>query len=123
MSPRILIVDANADMRRTIRQAIEDRSDLQVCGESTDGAEAIAQAQQLNPDVVVLDVTMPKMNGFQVARKLKKLMPKVRLLLFSLEEHKLLLKAAQAAGFNAVASKREGSGGLFRGLQMALAEN
>ena len=120
MSPRILIVDANPRMRRTIRQAVEDGTDLQVCGEGTDGQDAIRKAEQLKPDLVILDLTMPKMNGLQVARAIKKLLPKVRLVLFSLEENQLVRKAAKAAGINAVASKREGSRSLFLGLRTAL---
>jgi CheY-like chemotaxis protein len=120
MLPRILIVDANARMRRTIRRVVEDRTDLQVCGEGTDGQDAIRRAEQLKPDLVILDLTMPKMNGLQVARAIKKLLPKVRLVLFSLGENQLVRKAAKAAGINAVASKREGSRSLFLGLRTAL---
>ena len=119
MSPRILIVDANPDMRRTIRKVVEEGSDLRVCGEGANGQDAIEKARQLEPDLIVLDLS-PKLNGFQVARALKKLMPKVRLVLFSLEDSKFVQKAAQAAGISAVASKREGSTSLFRGLRMAL---
>ena len=120
MSPRILIVDANARMRRTIRQVVEDSTDLQICGEGTDGRDAIRKAEQLKPDLVILDLTMPKMNGLQVARAIKKLLPKVRLVLFSLEENQLVRNAAKAAGISAVASKREGSRSLFQGLRTAL---
>jgi DNA-binding NarL/FixJ family response regulator len=118
MSPRILIVDANSRMRRTIRQVVEDSTDLQVCGEGTDGQDAISKAEQLKPDLVILDLTMPKMNG--LARAIKKLLPKVRLVLFSLEENQLVRNAAKAAGISAVASKREGSRSLFQGLRTAL---
>ena len=120
MSPRILIVDANARMRRTIRQVVEDNTDLQICGEGTDGQDAIKKAEQLKPDLVILDLTMPKMNGLQVARAIKKLLPKVRLVLFSLEENQFIRDAANAAGISAVASKRDGSRSLFQGLQTAL---
>ncbi len=120
MSPRILIVDANARMRRTIRQMVEDDTDLQVCGEGMDGQDAIRKAEQLRPDLVILDLTMPKMNGLQVARALKRLLPKVRLVLFSLEENQFMRNAAKAAGISAVASKREGSRSLFQGLRTAL---
>ncbi len=98
MPPRILIVDANARMRRTIRQVVEDSTDLQVCGEGTDGQDAVRQAEKLQPDLVILDLTMPKMNGLQVARAIKQLLPKVRLVLFSLEENQLVGNAAKAVG-------------------------
>jgi DNA-binding NarL/FixJ family response regulator len=120
MSPRILIVDANARMRRAIRQVVEDRTDLQICGEGADGQDAITKAEQLKPDLVILGLTMPKMNGLQVARVIKKMLPKARLILFSLEENQFVSKAAKAAGISAVASKREGTQGLFQGLRAAL---
>jgi len=119
MSSRILIVDGNAEMRRTIRKVVEESTDLRVCGEGADGQDAIEKASQLKPDLVVLDLS-PKLNGFQVARTLKRSMPKVRLVLFSLEDSKFVQKAAKAAGISAVASKMEGAASLFRGLRLAL---
>jgi DNA-binding NarL/FixJ family response regulator len=61
----------------------------------------IKKAEQLKPDLVILDLTMPKMNGLQVARAIKKLLPKVRLVLFSLEENQFIRDAANAAGISA----------------------
>jgi DNA-binding NarL/FixJ family response regulator len=63
---------------------------------------------------------MPKINGLQVARAIKRLLPKVPLVLFSLEENQSMRNAAKAAGMSAVASKREGSRSLFQGLRTAL---
>ena len=120
MSPRVLIVDANDRMRRTIRQMVADNTDFEVCGEGMDGQDAVRKAEQLKPDLVILDLTMPKMNGLQVARAIKRLLPKVRLVLFSLEENQFMRNAAKAAGISAVASKREGSRSLFQGLRTAL---
>jgi len=74
---RILIADDNAMVRRALRRLIESHSDWQVCGEAMGGREAIDRARELHPDVLVLDLMMPGMNGFEAARQLAELEPKL----------------------------------------------
>ena len=61
----ILIADDHELFRRGLRMFLESRPDWHVCGEAADGKEAVAKAKQLKPDVVLLDVSMPKMNGLE----------------------------------------------------------
>ncbi len=78
-----------------------------VCGEATDGQEAIAMAQELRPDVVVLDLSMPLMNGLTAARVLKEIMPATPLILFTSFGNLLSAADLELAGFSASISKSE----------------
>ena len=75
MPKRILIVDDLAQIRKLVREFLEAEPDCHVCGEATDGYDAIEKAQHLKPDLIILDVSMPRMSGIEAAPKLKKLLP------------------------------------------------
>jgi len=83
MAKTILIVDDSAYIRRGLCEVFKRQSDFEVCGEAENGKEAIAKALELHPDLIVLDLSMPIMNGLDAARKLKKLMPTVPLIMYS----------------------------------------
>jgi DNA-binding NarL/FixJ family response regulator len=70
---KVLIVDDAPSVREALRYALDDESDLQVVGEASDGLTAIEHASKLAPDVVILDIELPKRDGYTVARSLKKL--------------------------------------------------
>jgi two-component system, chemotaxis family, chemotaxis protein CheY len=76
MPPNILVVDDNASIRYLIRSLLENTG-YAVCGEAEDGADAIEKAKQLKPDLICLDLSMPRMNGAEAASVLKRLMPAV----------------------------------------------
>ena len=77
MAKTILIVDDNAYIRLALCGLFKRESDFEVCGEAENGKEAIAEALELRPDLIVLDLSMPVMNGLDAARELKRLMPTV----------------------------------------------
>ena len=110
----ILIVDDNRFIRRCIHQTLEEQSDLQVCGEAENGREAIETAQRLRPDVIVLDLVMPVMNGLEAARVLNRSMPESRLILFSSYASELPDSEARSAGFSAQVSKSENIASLIQ---------
>jgi len=68
---RVLVVDDSDLVRRGIRQILESQPDIEIIGEASDGAVAIRKVREYKPDVVLLDITMPVMNGFEVARVIK----------------------------------------------------
>ena len=83
MAKTILIVDDNAYIRLGLCELFKRESDFEVCGEAENGKEAIAKALDLRPDLIVLDLSMPVMNGLEAARQLKRLMPTVPLIMYS----------------------------------------
>jgi DNA-binding NarL/FixJ family response regulator len=91
-----------------LRKFLEDHTEYEVCGEASDGVDALEKAQQLQPDLVVLDLSMPRMDGLEAARELKKRMPQVPLILFTMHAAITSGNAATAAGFDAIISKTEG---------------
>ena len=86
MPTRILIADDDATIRLLLRRLLEKRPDWQVCGDASNGAEAIEKVEQLEPDVVVMDLGMPVMTGLQAAPEIAKAHPQLPMLLISVQE-------------------------------------
>jgi DNA-binding NarL/FixJ family response regulator len=81
---RILVADDHDIMRRGLRQLLSSRPGWEVCGEAKTGREAVALAEQLKPEIVVMDISMPDLNGLEAARKIHKLFPKMGILILTL---------------------------------------
>ena len=107
LAKSVLIVDDNRFIRRALCELFERESDFEVCGEAENGKEAIAEAQKLRPDLIVLDLSMPVMNGFDAARVLKRLMPTVLLIMYSAFGDKVAEYQARLIGISDVVSKSE----------------
>lgn len=105
MPKKVLVVDDNAEIRHLLCKLFTSQSDFDVCGEAKNGREAIEKAQDLHPDVIVMDSSMPVMNGIDAARALKRLMPTVPLIMFSEYADAFSENEARSAGVSAVVSK------------------
>ena len=116
----ILIVDDSPLIRKTLRETLERHEGWQVCGQAANGREGIERAQQLKPDLVVLDLSMPVMNGVEAARELKRLLPSAPLLMFTSFETARLKTEALSAGVSAIVSKLESVQALVSGIQALL---
>lgn len=104
----VLIVDDHPAIRRALRSAFECQPGFTVCGEAEDGSDAIRKAQKLSPDLIVLDLRMPVMDGLAAARALKKLMPDVPLMMLTCYHSSAAEREALASGVTAVFSKPDG---------------
>jgi DNA-binding NarL/FixJ family response regulator len=82
---RILLVEDHDAVRRFIRSMLEQRTDFQIVGEAVDGAEAVEKARELKPDIIVLDVGLPKLNGLEAASEIRSTSPDTKILFLSLE--------------------------------------
>jgi CheY-like chemotaxis protein len=102
----ILIVDDNPVIRRSLRVIFEQEG-WHVCGEASNGREAIAKAEELNPDLIVLDLSMPVMNGMEAAPHLRKALPHVPIVVFSVYASAIPEEEVAAAGITAVVSKAD----------------
>jgi DNA-binding NarL/FixJ family response regulator len=108
----VLVVDDHEAIRRAVRAIFQMAPEFTVCGEAANGADAVAKAQQLCPDLIVLDLSMPEMNGIEAATALKYMMPDVPLFLLTAHYSREVELAAREAGICAVFSKYEGLGAL-----------
>ncbi len=113
----VLIVDDSAVLRKTLRKFLEQQDGWEVCGEAANGREGIEKARQLKPDVIVLDLSMPVMNGLEAARELTHLLPSVPLLMWTSFEIPYLTREALSAGVRKVVSKSESLEELFGSIQ------
>ena len=106
MSHTILIVDDSLFIREALCKFFE-QDDFDVCGEAENGKEAIEKAQELHPDLILMDLSMPVMNGLEATRVLKRMMPEVPVIIYSAFADSSTEKAARSAGVNALVSKSE----------------
>ena len=120
MAWRILIVDDNDAVRRLLRRLLEASPQFLVCGEAEDGQQAIEKAQQLNPDAVILDISMPVLNGLETAKILKSKLPGIHILMFTSYVHAHLSETALAAGASGVVSKTSSPTLLIQALEELL---
>ena len=107
MNKPILIVDDSAPIRGLVREFIESRSGLEICGEAADGLEGIAKGLELNPDLIVLDYSLPGINGLDVAVFLHEVAPDTPIILFTVFKEAIPLRMAQAAGVASIVSKTD----------------
>jgi two-component system, NarL family, invasion response regulator UvrY len=105
---KILIADDSQVVRRILREFLEDRRNIEICGEAANGFEAIQKAKRARPDLVLLDLAMPQMNGAEAASVLKKLMPRVPIIVFTMYSENLGRSLASALGVDLVLSKPDG---------------
>ena len=89
---RVLIADDHEVVRAGVRSLLEDQPDCEICGEAVTGAEVVALARQLKPDLAILDITMPELNGLEAARQILKAVPGVRVLILSVHESEELVR-------------------------------
>ena len=122
MALRILVVDDTQAIRRSLRLRIETETDWEVCGEAENGRDAIERVKELQPDVVLLDLSMPVMNGLDAARRIKAIAPSTHILMFTLHTYPQLLDEARKVGIANVVSKSDAAGpNLLRALRSLLA--
>jgi DNA-binding NarL/FixJ family response regulator len=106
--PRILLADDRASMRNTLRTLLTLYGRCDVCGEATDGREAVDAAVALKPDLVLLDYKMPNGDGIKAASELKQRLPETPVVIFTLYKTQELESEARGAGVRAVVGKEEG---------------
>lgn len=106
-SVRVLITEGHPLIRSMVRSTVQVQPEIDVCGEAMDGAQAIEEAKKLKPDVVVMDVIMPVLNGFEAAREIKTILPESAIVILSLHADRVFIEEAKEIGVRAyVATKR-----------------
>jgi len=113
----VLIVDDNQMVRKVMRHFFETLPDWKVGGEAEEGAEAVQKAAELKPDLILLDFSMPNMNGIEAASVLKKMLPDVHIIVFTIFDDALGSSLVSAVGVDLVVPKAEGLTGLAKAIQ------
>ena len=111
---RVLIADDHEAVRKGVAGILESRGDIEVCGEAANGEEAVRKAHELNPDLIIMDFTMPVMDGLEASRRILKAAPQTPILMFSMHKMETLTEAAKQAGARGFITKGESAENLLR---------
>jgi DNA-binding NarL/FixJ family response regulator len=117
---RILVADDHAAVRKGVCAILSSRLDIEVCGEASNGQEAIEKAHDLKPDLIILDITMPVLNGLDAARVIRLTLPEVPILLLSMHDGKHIIADARRIGIEGYLSKSEASATLLAAVDAIL---
>jgi DNA-binding NarL/FixJ family response regulator len=118
---RVLVVDDYEPVRRVVRLILQARDDFQIVGEASDGLEAVHKAQELRPDLVLLDIDLPTLNGIQVARRLRDLVPQAKILFVSVEPSSDVVREALNMGGSGYVHKLHVGSELLPAIETVLA--
>jgi DNA-binding NarL/FixJ family response regulator len=114
---RILIADDHAVVRTGVRALLSMNSQWQVCGEAVNGKEAVEKVQKLRPDLIVLDIAMPVMDGIEAAREIRRVAPAIKILILSLHDFHQLEVIARQAGADAFVRKEDAATSLTKAIE------
>ncbi|GCE06604.1 MULTISPECIES: response regulator [Dictyobacter] len=98
MKIRILLADDHTILRAGLKMMLNAQPDMEVVGEAQDGRQAIQEAQRLQPDVILMDITMPDINGIEATKQIRRLLPDIRILVLTMHEHDEYVFQALRAG-------------------------
>jgi DNA-binding NarL/FixJ family response regulator len=118
---RILIADDHEIVRQGIRTILQVRPEWEICGEAKNGRQAIQLAKELHPHVIILDVSMPILGGLVAADDIQKMNPKIKILIFTMDESKSLRTLVQRCGVRGIVVKSQASRDLVEALDRLLA--
>lgn len=114
---RILIADDHIAIRKGVRAILESHDGYVVCGEAANGLEAVEQVRESDPDVVVLDITMPVLNGIEAAREIMRERPEIPILVLSMHEYSLQSAAVKGTGIKGYVTKSKTADELIRAIE------
>ncbi|MDQ1408507.1 MAG: hypothetical protein QOJ41_242 [Acidobacteriaceae bacterium] len=119
-SLRILVADDHESVRKGVCVILGSRGDIEVCGEASNGQEAIDKAQELKPDLIILDITMPVLNGIDAAEAIRKILPKVPILFLSMHQSRQIIAEAKRIGVRGYVRKAEAAATLLKAVDALL---
>lgn len=120
--PRVLIVDDHAFIRRGVQSILQSFPEWELCGEASNGMDAVRLANELNPDVILMDVTMPGMNGIDATRIIRRAHSQVKIVLLTLHESSEILRNGFRAGANGYLLKADAEQELMKALRVVIGQ-
>ena len=115
-SIRVLVVEDSEKFRKFICSTLGERPELKIVGEDTDGLQALQRADELQPDLILLDIGLPSLNGIEVARQIRKLSPKSKILFVSQESSADLVQEALGPGCAGLRRQMDAGSELLKGV-------
>ena len=123
MAPhRILIADDHDIVRKGLCMILAARMDLAICGEAANGRDAIERARQLRPDLIIMDLTMPLLSGFAATHEIRKSLPDVPILIFSMHDGSQLMEESKRVGAQGFVTKHQAGSTLLEAVDALLAK-
>ena len=119
---RVLIVDDHAFIRRGVRGILQDFPEWEVCAEADNGRDAVRLAEELKPEVILMDVSMPGLNGLDAARSIRKRDASVKIILLTLHDSRELVRNAFQLGVNGYLLKTDAEQELVRALRVVIGD-
>jgi len=107
MKKRVLIVDDHPQMVESMCKSFSENEFLEICGHASSGQEALEKADELKPDLVILDLAIPEMNGLKTAKVISEILPNVRIILFTLYAQNIKDSNLDTSGITRIVSKGE----------------
>lgn len=123
MCVRIVLADDHEVVRQGVRRLLETQPSLEICAEASNGQEAVEKALSLKPDLVILDLSMPIMNGVEATRQIRQLLPSAKIIVFSMHEFTQLADTVKEAGADAYVSKSAQVDKLYEAIRSVLQNN
>ena len=120
--PKVLIVDDHSFIRRGVQTILQAFPEWEFCGEAENGKDAIRMADELKPEVIIMDVSMPGLNGIEATRAIRKSQPGVKIVLLTLHESAELLRSGFRAGARGYLLKTDAEQELVRALTVVIGE-
>ena len=118
---RILLADDHAVVRQGFKMILAEQPDMEIAGEAANGREAVELAEKIKPDVVVMDVAMPELNGIEATRRLAASMPHARVLALSMHKDSVYVREILRAGARGYVLKESGAGDLVKAVRAVAA--
>lgn len=117
---KILVVEDFEPFRRFVRSVVQERAELQIVGEASDGLDAVWQAEKLQPDLILLDISLPRMSGIEVARRIRAVAPQAKILFLSMESSFLVVQECLRSGGSGYVQKMSARSDLLPAIDAAL---
>jgi DNA-binding NarL/FixJ family response regulator len=120
--PRIIVVDDHVVIRRGVQGILRAFPEWELCGEAADGQEAIRLAESIKPEIIIMDVSMPGLNGLEATRIIHNILPDTKILLLTLHSSTELVRSAFRAGARGYVLKSDAEHELVRALNVLVGE-
>jgi DNA-binding NarL/FixJ family response regulator len=117
---RILLADDHTIVRQGLARLLEEQRNFKVVGEAVNGQDAVEKAEKLKPDIIIMDIAMPRMNGIEAAKRVRKVMPETKIIILSMYSHEHYIHELLECGVSGYLLKDSGGQDIIKAIRAAL---